>query len=111
MHGATLLAQENKVLRAANEKQKRKRGQGRTYIGQGAILTREEGLARAQAAQDGQIGKEIGVGDSDQPTKKRAPPRCSKCNVDNTCLLLLDQAESLEGGGGADRLSGGLRYI
>jgi hypothetical protein len=44
IQGAALLAAENRELRAANEKQKRKREKGYTYIGQKDALTVKEGI-------------------------------------------------------------------
>ena len=48
MHSAVLLAEENKQLQTANERQKRKRARRRTYIAIGGILTVKEGLDRSQ---------------------------------------------------------------
>ena len=42
MHSAVLLASENDKLRAANERQKKKRKQGRSYVVKGGTLTVEE---------------------------------------------------------------------
>ncbi|ODH13539.1 hypothetical protein ACO22_07152 [Paracoccidioides brasiliensis] len=97
MHGGALLAQENKALRAANEKQKRKRGQGRVYIGQEGILTGEEGLARAQTAQAAQQMVDRGVEDSNQPTKKRAPARCSNITLYETIKSFQSHLKSVHG--------------
>lgn len=49
MHNAALLTNENKELRAANERQK-KRKQARRYIAQGGGLSIEEGLQLAREA-------------------------------------------------------------
>jgi hypothetical protein len=44
MQSAALLAAENRKLRAANKKQKRKRERHRIYIGQEDALTVEKGI-------------------------------------------------------------------
>jgi hypothetical protein len=50
MHSAVLLADENKKLRAANERQKKKRAVRRSYIATGGVLTVQEGLDRSVVA-------------------------------------------------------------
>jgi hypothetical protein len=50
MHNAVLLADENKQLRAANERQKKKQARRRAYIATGGILTVREGLNRTQVS-------------------------------------------------------------
>jgi hypothetical protein len=76
MHSAAILTKENMALRAANEKQKRKREKGRVYIAQEGILTAEEGLARAQDVDKFPTREVENLGSQ---VKKRAPARCSKC--------------------------------
>jgi hypothetical protein len=44
MHSAVLLTDENRRLRTANERQKKKRAVRRSYIAIGGVLTAEEGL-------------------------------------------------------------------
>ncbi|KGQ01603.1 hypothetical protein PAAG_11583 [Paracoccidioides lutzii Pb01] len=78
MHSAAVSAKKNKELRAAAEKKKRKKKQAHTFIAQNGVLTAEEGLARAQAIDQ---AVQEGVENSNQPPRKRAPPRCSKCNI------------------------------
>jgi hypothetical protein len=78
MQSAALLAAENKELRAANEKQKRKQGRGRTYIGQEDALTIKKGMNRVRMMNEG--GREM-VEDSERQPRKRAAPRCSVCNI------------------------------
>jgi len=78
MHNAVLLAQENKELQAANQRQKRKRNAPRSYIATGGILTGAEGLQRAQEADQRQEGV---VAQADLQPQKRAPPTCSTCNI------------------------------
>ena len=46
MHSAVLLTDEIKKLRAANERQKKKRAVRRSYIATGGVLTVQEGLNR-----------------------------------------------------------------
>lgn len=48
MRNAVHLASENRDLRAANQKQKRKREKPRAYIANGGNLTAQEGLRRAE---------------------------------------------------------------
>jgi hypothetical protein len=55
IQGATLLAAENRELRAANEKQKRKRERYCIYIGQENALTIKEGLNRVRGANKDEI--------------------------------------------------------
>jgi hypothetical protein len=78
MQSAALLAAENRELRAANEKQKRKRERRRTYIGQEDALTIEEGVDRVRRA--GEQEREIVEVSEEQP-RKRAAPRCSVCGT------------------------------
>jgi hypothetical protein len=68
MHSAALLAAENRELRAANEKQKRKRERRCTYIGQENALTIKEGLNRVRRANEGERGViEVGEISKNQP--------------------------------------------
>ena len=50
MNSAMLLAEENRQLRAENERQKSKRAKKRSYIAKGGVLTVEEGLELAKKA-------------------------------------------------------------
>ena len=43
MQSAVLLTEENKQLRAENERQKRKRAKRKSYIARGGVLTVQEG--------------------------------------------------------------------
>jgi hypothetical protein len=70
MHKVLLLDQEIKGLRAANEKQKRKRATPRSFIATGGVLTGAEGQQLAQEA----------IQMMEPVAKKRAPPRCSNCH-------------------------------
>jgi hypothetical protein len=77
MHSAALLATENRELRAANEKQKRKRERHRTYIGQKDALTIKEEIDRVRRAnKEERQAVEVGEVSENQP-QKRAAPRCS----------------------------------
>jgi cytochrome c553 len=78
MNSATILAEENSKLRAANDRQRRKRQIQRQYIARGGVLQAEEGQRLVIEAQ-------MGVHQGDQevtpPARTRAPPTCSKCHV------------------------------
>ena len=68
MQSAALLASENVQLRAANNKQKRKRKAIRSYIAHGGVLTAAEGL---QLAQDIDYERQGGVEEGPSNPKKR----------------------------------------
>ena len=76
MHSAVLLADENKQLRAENERQKKKKAKRRSYIAQGGVLTVEKGLDRSKT-----VGLQLMEGLTDQLVKPqtRAPRTCSIC--------------------------------
>ncbi len=76
MQSAALLASENSQLRAANNKQKRKREATRSYVAHGGVLTVAEGLQLAQGIENEQQG---GVEAGPSNPKKRAPSKCSMC--------------------------------
>ena len=76
MHSATLLAEENKQLRTANERQKKKRAVRRSYVARGGVLTVQEGLSQLQTA-DTVVADEV-YGPSNGP-QTRAPRTCSMC--------------------------------
>ena len=76
MHSAVLLTDENKKLRAANERQKKKRAVRRSYIATGGVLTVQEGLDRSVIANTeptGQSTSEV------EERRIRAPRTCSMC--------------------------------
>jgi hypothetical protein len=50
MNSAVLLAEENRQLRAENQRQKKKRAQKRAYIAKGGVLTIGDGLDQSQLA-------------------------------------------------------------
>lgn len=90
MHSAVLLADENKKLQAANERQKKKRAIRRSYIATGGVLTVQEGLNRAQLVETVVEGSVV----SEHINRRtRAPRTCSMCkslvHVANTCPLRL----------------------
>ena len=77
MHNAVLLTEENRQLRAANERQKKKRAKRKSYIAVGGVLTVQEGLNRSQMV-DIEHMKELT--NRPQEPRVRAPPRCSICS-------------------------------
>jgi hypothetical protein len=78
MNSATILAEENSKLRAANARQRQKRQQRRQYIARGGALQAEEGRALAVEALR---GAQEGVQPEGTQPRQRAPPTCSKCHV------------------------------
>lgn len=76
MHNAVLLAEENRQLRAENERQKKKRAKRRSYIAIGGVLTVQEGLNRSQIV-DTELAEELA--DRPQAPRIRAPRTCSMC--------------------------------
>lgn len=76
MHSAVLLADENRRLRAANERQKKKRAVRRSYIATGGVLTAQEGLNRSKSTDLQVMGQSTG-GAEEQ--RIRAPQMCSLC--------------------------------
>ena len=76
MHSAALLTDENKKLRAANERQKKKRAVRRSYIATGGVLTVQEGLDRSVAANTEPTGQSTGGA---QQRRIRALQTCSIC--------------------------------
>ena len=77
IHNATLLADENAALRAANQRQQHKRSKPASSISQGGVLTIQEGQARTQSLQNSEGGE------MEQPInepKRRAPSKCSLCS-------------------------------
>jgi hypothetical protein len=76
MNSAVLLAEENRQLRAENQRQKKKRAKKRAYIATGGVLTVEEGLDRSNIEDREPEG---GVVNQEAPTQTRAPRTCSMC--------------------------------
>ena len=88
MHSAVLLADENKKLRAANERQTKKRAVRRSYIAKGGALTVQEGLNRSVIVNTEPADQFTG-GVEEQ--RIRAPRTCSMCksleHTARTCSL------------------------
>ena len=88
MHSAVLLADENKKLRAANERQKKKRAVRRSYIATGGVLTVQEGLDRSVTTNTEPTSEFTG-GVKEQ--RISAPRTCSMCksleHTARTCPL------------------------
>ena len=78
MNSATILAEENSKLRAANDRQRRKRQIRRQYIARGGVLEAQEGQRLVTEAQ---IVVQQGDQEVTPPARTRAPPTCSKCHV------------------------------
>jgi hypothetical protein len=76
MHSAALLADENKKLRTANERQKKKRAVRRSYIATGGVLTVQEGLNRSVIMDSEPVGQFTGRAGEQ---RIRAPRTCSMC--------------------------------
>ena len=78
MNSATILAEENRKLRTASQRQRRKQDQRRQYIARGGALQAQQGQQLAAEA-------ERVVAESEQAHatqgRQRAPPTCSKCHV------------------------------
>jgi hypothetical protein len=76
MNSAVLLAEENRQLRHANETQKRKRAQKRTFIARGGVLTVQEGRNLSQNAN---TVPGSGVACHEESRQPRAPRKCNIC--------------------------------
>ena len=89
MHSAVLLADENKKLRAANERQKKKRAVRRSYITTGGVLTIQEGVNRSVTTNTEAMGESIG---GVEERRIRAPRTCSICrSLEHTARTCLDK--------------------
>ena len=88
MHGAVILADENRKLRTENERQKKKRSVRRSYIATGGVLSVQEGIDRSV-----EVDLEHTEQVADQVTRPqtRAPKKCSMCksltHTARTCPL------------------------
>ena len=80
MNNAILLVEENRQLRAENERQKKKRAKKRTYIARGGVLTVQEGLELAQKANR---ELESGVANQEATVQTRALRKCSLCRSES----------------------------
>ena len=78
MNSATILAEENSKLRAANARQRCKRQIQRQYIARGGVLQAQDGQRLVTEAQ---IVVQQGDQEVTPPARTRAPPTCSKCHV------------------------------
>ena len=92
MHSAVLLADENKKLRTANERQKKKKVVRRSYIATGGVLTVQEGLNRIATVDTELLGQS--TGGAVEP-RIRAPPKCSMCkSLEHTARTCPDKVNS-----------------
>ena len=57
MHTNTVLAEENRQLRAENQRQKRKRAIKRSFIQSGGVLTVQQGIELVEIAENGPISE------------------------------------------------------
>jgi hypothetical protein len=77
IHGAAVLARQNKQLLAENRHQKAKRVKKRSYITKGGIYTGAEAQGLVEKANNGSEEAEV---DSSGQARQRAPPKCSLCS-------------------------------
>jgi hypothetical protein len=75
MYSAVLLASENKRLMAENRCQKQKRGNKRSYVQKGGVLTGADAVSLINKEQD--LNQVIET--RSNRGRQRAPPRCSLC--------------------------------
>lgn len=78
MQSATILAEENRKLRIASQRQQRKRDQRRQYIARGGALQAQQGQQLAAEAE--RVVAEVEQSLATQG-RQRAPPTCTKCHV------------------------------
>jgi len=81
MHNATILAAENKKLRAANEKIRKKRQKKKSYVGKGGVLSVaevQESQGRPKTNEEVEIQV---VRPSNPEVSIRAPRMCSICRL------------------------------
>ena len=77
MNSATILAEENRKLRAANHARKQRKTRQRQYIATGGALQANQGRALATIA-DQALAEAVQA--EATPGRQRAPPTCSKCH-------------------------------
>ena len=77
MNSATILAEENRKLRAANHARKQRKTRQRQYIATGGALQANQGRALATIA-DQALAEAVQT--EATPGRQRAPPTCSKCH-------------------------------
>jgi hypothetical protein len=92
MQSVTLLAAENKKLRAINEKVKKKRQKKKSYVGKGGVLSaREVQEAQREVENRGETEIEV-VEQPGQSRPLRAPRMCSICrSLDHTARTCLER--------------------
>ncbi|RAQ98726.1 plasma membrane calcium-transporting atpase 2 [Stemphylium lycopersici] len=78
MQSATILAEENKKLRAEVQRQRQKQSQQRQYIASGGVLQVQQ--AQQLAAEAERVVTE-GSQSQGGERRQRAPPTCTKCHV------------------------------
>jgi len=78
MQSATILAEENRKLRIASQRQQRKRDQRRQYIARGGALQAQQG--QHLPAETERVVAEVEQSLATQG-RQRAPPTCTKCHV------------------------------
>ena len=76
MYTNTVLAEENRQLRAENARQKRKRAIKRSFIQSGGVLTVQQGIELVETAENGPVDGEVELPVAPQP---RAIRTCSVC--------------------------------
>jgi hypothetical protein len=79
IHNVTILAAENRQLRAANARVQKKRAKKTVFVGRGGVLTGEEILGGQNQSI---IHKEVGIQVVEPPTLSilvRVPRTCSVC--------------------------------
>ncbi|KAH8629613.1 hypothetical protein IG631_16870 [Alternaria alternata] len=111
MQSATILAEENKRLRAENQRQQQKKSQQRQYIASGGVLQVQQ--AQQLAAEAERVVMEASQSQAGE-RRQRAPPTCTKCHVKgHTRTSCRDVALSLVGRPAywCGQLTGGARYL
>jgi len=79
MNSAILLVEENRQLRAENQRQKKKRAKRRSYIATGGALTVQEGLELSQSNVEPASGVASGVATEEPIVRICAPRTYSIC--------------------------------
>jgi len=92
MSGAALLLQENRQLRATNERLQRKKRQRRAYIQHGGVLQVQDARNIITA-----IGEPIEDQDIEQGLqgRQRAPPTCSNCYIQGHRMTICKQPRTI----------------
>ena len=78
MQSAAILAEENRKLRAENQRQQQKHSQQRQYIASGGVLQVQQ--AQQLAAEAERVVMEASQSQAGE-RRQRAPPTCTKCHV------------------------------